>query len=579
MKTLKYRDMVLFLILRWIAVLASILIYLLGRPENLNISRLFLVIGMVIILNFLLSLVLVIRRELQYKTGFIYVVIDIIQATAAVIITGGYDSLFFVMYLLPLSESILIFRWEFSAAIAVLIDSIQMAATSFHLASQGKTISTYLLVNRFVRLMIVGFILIILSVYLRKTEEEKEREERITKNLKKLNAVFNEIGYASLDLEKIFSIIISEKTIDREVFCSSILTQAESEAPFVVEQSTCKNISSGTIVSELNIQRGKQIEILDQSNPDFVRGIFSRENNKIIHVLLYKDENSNRSIHLVLQQLNEEKIGEDMLFFLNALALKTQLAIGNALTYEKKRQELETEEAFRTMQSTFFTAASHELKTPLTILSTLLSSLSLTINAPTDMQAEILEMLENNLKRLNDLTADIINTARLDAESISLHLKDLNIKDIFTDCMDGFTMLFEEKKLKVDVFGKDVVVKADAKWIFEIISNILSNAYKYSKPDSRVSVYMEQSAGEGILRICNEGDIIKEEEKEKIFDKFYTSPGRTNKNGFGLGLYIAKRIIALHQGRIWVMTKTDLNCICFSIPLASEKSGGEKEYV
>ena len=572
MKTLKYREKVLFISLRWVVVFASVIIYLLGKPENLYIPKLLLVIGMVVILNFFLSLVLVIRGELQYRTGFIYVLIDIIQATVAVIITGGYDSLFFVMYLLPLSESILIFRWEFSAAIAVLIDSIQMAATSFHLVSQGKVISTYLLVNRFVRLMIVGFILIILSVYLRKTEEEKEREERITKNLQKLNAVFNEIGYASLDLEKIYSILISEKTIDRKMFCSSILTQRGSEPRLMVELSTCSNLSAGSVVTDMNIKMGKQIE--------FSVNVFGLGNHKMIHVLLYKDEEAGMSIHLILQQRNEEKIGEDMLFFLNALALKTQLAIGNALTYEQKRQELETEEAFRTMQSTFFTAASHELKTPLTILSTLLSSLSLTINAPTDMQADILEMLENNLKRLNNLTADIINTARLDADSISLQLKDLNIKDIFSDCLDGFTMLFEEKKLKVDVFGEDVMVKADAKWIFEIISNILSNAYKYSKPDSRVSVYMEQSAGEGIFRICNEGDIITEEEKEKIFDKFYTSPGRTNKNGFGLGLYIAKRIIALHQGRIWVEERNRiLNCICFSIPLASETEKGEKAHV
>ncbi len=145
MKTLKYREKVLFISLRWVVVFASVIIYLLGKPENLYIPKLLLVIGMVVILNFFLSLVLVIRGELQYRTGFIYVLIDIIQATVAVIITGGYDSLFFVMYLLPLSESILIFRWEFSAAIAVLIDSIQMAATSFHLVSQGKVISTYLL--------------------------------------------------------------------------------------------------------------------------------------------------------------------------------------------------------------------------------------------------------------------------------------------------------------------------------------------------------------------------------------------------------------------------------------------------
>ena len=572
MKTLRYRDKILFISLRWVVVFASVIIYLLGKPANLYISKLLLVISMVVILNFLLSQVLVIRGELQYRIGFIYVLIDIIQATAAVIITGGYDSLFFVMYLLPLSESILIFRWEFSAAIAVLIDSIQMAATSFHLASQGKTISTYLLVNRFVRLMIVGFILIILSVYLRKTEEEKDREERITKNLQKLNAVFNEIGYASLDLERIYAIIISEKTIDRKVFCSSILTQRGSGQRLMVEVSTCSNLPAGSAVTDLKIKKEQQIE--------FPVNVFDSGSQKMICVLLYNDEESEMSIHLVLQQQTKEKPSEDMLFFLNALALKTQLAIGNALAYEKKRNELAAEEAFRTMQSTFFTAASHELKTPLTILSTLISSLKITINPPTDTQEEILKMLENNLKRLNDLTADIINTARLDADSITLHIQDLSIKDVFTDCMEGFPLLFEEKKLKVDIFGEDVVVKADAKWLFEIISNILSNAYKYSKPGSRVSVYLEQTEEEGILRICNEGDIIKEEEREKIFDKFYTSPGRTNKNGFGLGLYIVKRIILLHHGRIWVEGKNrNINCICFSIPLASEAERGGKEHV
>ncbi len=511
-----------------------------------------------------------IRGKLGNKTGFVYLLVDILQATAAVIITGGYDSLFFVMYLLPLSESIVLFRWEFSAAAAVLIDSIQMAATSFHLFSQGKTISTYLLVNRFVRLMMVSLILIILSIYLRKTEEEKNREKQITDNLRKLNDIFNGIGQASLDLAKIYSVIISNEAIDKTLFCASILRRLDSESPYAVEQSTCETSAAGSLVTGLSLGTEKQIEVFDAAASKLENDMVNGKHYGSISVLLYKSGDSEESIHLLLQKKCEDRVTEDIYFFLNALALKTQMALGNALAYQHKRKQLESEEKFRTMQSTFFTAASHELKTPLTILSTLLSALSLTIADPTEVQSDILKMLENNVKRLNDLIADSINTAKLEADSVILHVRNVHMKDVVKNCVDELGFLFAEKKLTINILGSDIVVRADSKWIVEVVSNIVSNAYKFSRPQSVITITLYPSGGSGIVKICNEGDTIPGDVKEKIFDKFYTSSGKTNKNGFGLGLYIAKRIVALHHGEIWVDDKDELrNCICFSIPLAS----------
>ncbi|MBU0966854.1 MAG: cation diffusion facilitator family transporter [Proteobacteria bacterium] len=195
----------------------------------------------------------------------------------------------------------------------------------------------------------------------------------------------------------------------------------------------------------------------------------------------------------------------------------------------------------------------HDMKNPVMTSGGLLSRiLSGKTGVLSDKQKNYLEMVQGNLGKLEKLIADFLEFSRLETKEYLPALEAYDIGLAMKNLIDMAWLEAEKKGIKlvyeapVDV---PVVIQADAMMMDRVISNLLMNALKYTKPDGCVKITLSDSEKDILVQVSDTGVGIPEMHLPHIFDSFY----RVNRDtsGSGLGLSIAKVIIEAHQGRIW----------------------------
>ena len=217
---------------------------------------------------------------------------------------------------------------------------------------------------------------------------------------------------------------------------------------------------------------------------------------------------------------------------------------------QKRRKERE-EKAISEMKQVFFTNISHELRTPLSLI---LSPLSDAIGREQDGQIKgklviarrnarkLLEMVNQmldlrslmmNAQSVHFSRKDLVETVRLSAEQF-LALKEKGITLTFRTSKDRIEMLFDEDKVS------------------KVVTNLLSNAFKYSEEGGRVNVDLALEGGDAVIRVSDHGQGIPDKEKPHLFDRFWQGEGAANKGGSGIGLNIVQEYVRMHEGRVEV---------------------------
>lgn len=203
--------------------------------------------------------------------------------------------------------------------------------------------------------------------------------------------------------------------------------------------------------------------------------------------------------------------------------------------------------------------------------------MELTIPVPTENQKDILTTMKANIERLDNLTTDILETAKLENSDLTLHRKETDIIKIVRSRIEAIQPLAESKNqkilFKISHRGKNIsTVCGDRKRLIEIISNLLSNAIKFSPANTNLII--TYSTEEDIVIICvyDKGASLSPKEQKNIFKKYYTSSPDKALTGFGLGLYITEKLVELHNGRICVDTHTRWKGFCFTIPVFSKEN-------
>jgi signal transduction histidine kinase len=215
------------------------------------------------------------------------------------------------------------------------------------------------------------------------------------------------------------------------------------------------------------------------------------------------------------------------------------------------------------------------------VLKTLVPSLQRLPEVPAGMQAEILETIEQNLGRLELLITDLLESTRLEADAVALHLRPVNLAGRAQRVLDGLTPLLERKRQRVVLRAADGLppVWADGRRVEQILSNLVHNASKFAPPGSDIEI--ELSPEDGAMQICvaDAGPGVPPGERERIFDKFYIAVKDKALAGAGLGLFICRELVRLHGGRIWVEDRPGGGSrFCFTLPLASEETAYEESY-
>lgn len=207
-------------------------------------------------------------------------------------------------------------------------------------------------------------------------------------------------------------------------------------------------------------------------------------------------------------------------------------------------------------EKSFTSYASHEFRTPLAVLK---GTLEVLIRKPRQQEEyeEKVKYCVREIDRLNHLVDELLILTRFENQKQSLNLEDASIKNIIEDTLKYLSKNIQEKniRIKTNIPFDDVYFKTDIYLFSTIISNILSNAIKYSNQDGEIQVNVHKENNLIYCEIKDNGVGISEKDMEKIFDKFYRSTDHSDIKGFGLGLPIVKRFCSLLNIRIDISSK------------------------
>jgi signal transduction histidine kinase len=207
------------------------------------------------------------------------------------------------------------------------------------------------------------------------------------------------------------------------------------------------------------------------------------------------------------------------------------------------------------MQADFVSYVSHQLKTPLSLLNAVLETLDLERVRSSAKLAEYLRIARAEAARLTSLVERILEFSRVQGSARSYELERVNLLPLVQETVDAFrqALAHEGVSVVVEPSGPSPVVAADPAAIEQVLVNLLDNAVKYSYGRREVLVRVGAVGSEAVIEVVDRGIGIRPEELPRIFDRFYRGSGAAlNRQGFGLGLAIARELVAAHRGRIEV---------------------------
>lgn len=234
------------------------------------------------------------------------------------------------------------------------------------------------------------------------------------------------------------------------------------------------------------------------------------------------------------------------------LLIMIEIIIYFITLYLTKRITYPAEEAFN-KQKDFIADASHELKTPLSVI--IASSDELTTDKK---NSKYIENIKYESERMNNLIKSLLDLSKLENGASINNYKNENISKIVEKTSLIFESIAYENNVRITTnIEENILFNCSSEEIEKLISIILDNAIKHSYKESIILVNLYKDKNNIYIEITNEGDPIKEGDEEKIFERFYRGDKSRNResNRYGLGLAIAKNIVTNHNGVIKAYSK------------------------
>jgi len=204
-------------------------------------------------------------------------------------------------------------------------------------------------------------------------------------------------------------------------------------------------------------------------------------------------------------------------------------------------------------QRQFVADASHELKTPLTVI---LANTDIILSHKEDTivnQLKWIDYIKTEGERMATLINDLLFLAKIDANNNDTTLSKINFSDIVWNCILPFeSIAYEEEKTINTEITPDIFINGDSNKLKQLIFILIDNAVKYSNEKGKIKVILTSTHDKVTLSINNTGEPIPSEKIPHIFDRFYRvdESRARKKDGYGLGLSIAKSIVEMHNGKI-----------------------------
>ena len=240
---------------------------------------------------------------------------------------------------------------------------------------------------------------------------------------------------------------------------------------------------------------------------------------------------------------------------------------GSVITVRDVTGEVEREQ----LKANFVATVSHELRNPLTPLKGFIGTLLAgTGEDSPEARHEYYTIMAKQVTRLERLISDLLEVSRIEAGHLPLETSDIDLTALVSDDVNTFARNNPGRDVQLRAPAGAVLVQADPTRVQQVITNLLSNAMKYSLPETPVEITVAAAGEQAIVSVRDEGEGIAPEEHGRIFDRFHRVEDglARSQDGTGLGLYIAKRLVEAMGGRIWLVSSPGHgSTFSFSIPL------------
>jgi signal transduction histidine kinase len=225
------------------------------------------------------------------------------------------------------------------------------------------------------------------------------------------------------------------------------------------------------------------------------------------------------------------------------------------------------------LRELFIAALAHDLKGPLSAILLTEATLRHKVSAAQAIDPEQhSERVERNARRMLKLIDSLLLTARLDSAEfpiLAASFESLRVDEMARKVADDLAPLADDARVSLVVTAIDPVrAPGSASWIEQVFANLLINAIRHSPPGTRVDVTIALQGQEALCKVADQGPGVPPDDRERIFERFVQ---RGELRGtIGLGLYICRKIVGLHGGRIWVEANPSGGArFAFCVPRAS----------
>lgn len=230
--------------------------------------------------------------------------------------------------------------------------------------------------------------------------------------------------------------------------------------------------------------------------------------------------------------------------------------------FNKMAQELENTEMLR---SDFINNFSHEFKTPIVSIAGFAKLLKRENISP-EIKNEYVNIIEEESLRLSYMATNVLNLTKVENQTILTDTVKYNLSEQLRSCVLILENKWEKKNIDFNLDFTEHSITANEELLKQVWINLMDNAIKFSPENEAVTVSIRDAGDDLMVAVSNFGQEITEEDKNKIFRKFYQADVSHSSEGNGVGLAIVKRITELHKGRVEVKSSNGVNTFTVTLP-------------
>jgi two-component system sensor histidine kinase KdpD len=269
----------------------------------------------------------------------------------------------------------------------------------------------------------------------------------------------------------------------------------------------------------------------------------------------------------------------------NTVASMIRLVLERARGAEE-RAHVEVIRRGEELRNTVLNALAHDFRTPLTSIKAASSMLRHAGPMPPDQERDLVVVIDEEADRLDRLIRESLDLAKLEARRAHPMVEECMIPQIVRSVAARMSRYLGRREFIIDIPEDFPPVTGDSFLFEQMLGQLVDNAWKYSKPGAPIGISGIVSGSSVVLTVWNEGGAIPEDERDRLFDRFYRgSKDRHKVEGTGLGLAIAKAIVEAHKGKIWLDAEPTGPAFRLQLPIeatgtaAGRQSDREPHYI